>query len=170
MDRHLTCNQVSALISFYLKDKLSPKLKAYFEEHLASCPACAKKIRELKLVLLRYGNDNANTQRSSENYRVLSQLSAYVDNELSQNENIRIKKMTISNPVARQELETMFKFRKMLLSAFEKTKSDSKFDYSKSVISKISDQAYSTDYFYKLAVIFVLLIGAIISGFIYLYF
>ena len=171
MDRNLTCNQVSALISFYLNDKLNPKLKGYFEQHLANCPACAKKVRELKTILSHYKKNKMPTTNKSNSNELIRQLSAYVDNELSQNENIKIKKITISNPAARQELETMYKFRKIMHSAYEKTKSDSKFDYSKNIASKIYENSeYSTDYFYKLAAIFVILIGAIITGFIYLYF
>ena len=79
--------------------------------------------------------------------------------------------MTISNPTARKELETMYKFKKVLHSAYEKTKNDSKYDYSKTVINQIQDGAeYTTSYFYKLAAIFVVLITAIIIGFLYLYF
>lgn len=172
MDKDITCNQISALISYYLKDELNPLLKSCFEQHLANCPACAKKIRELKLVLARYGAKEkaAYDERTIRHHKIQNRLSAYMDNELSQDENIKIKKMTISNPTARQELETMYKFRKMMHSAFEKTKNDSKFDYSKNIISKISDTEYATDYFYKLSILFVLLITAIIAGFIYLYF
>lgn len=98
-------------------------------------------------------------------------LSAYIDNELNSNENIKIKKMTISNPTARKELETMYRFKKLLHSAYERTKSDSKYDYSKNIVNKIQDNyEYSTTYFYKLAAIFIILISAIIGGFIYLYF
>ena len=56
-------------------------------------------------------------------------------------------------------------------SAYEKTKNDTKFDYSKSVLARMQDDAeYSTNYFYKLSIIFVLLLMVIIAGFIYLYF
>ena len=79
--------------------------------------------------------------------------------------------MAISNPTARKELETMYKFKKIIHTAYEKTKNDSKFDYSKNVISKLQDTGeYTTTYFYKLAAVFVVLISAIIVGFIYLYF
>ena len=39
-------------------------------------------------------------------------LSAYIDNELDDKENIRIRKITISNPIARKDLEEMYAFKK----------------------------------------------------------
>ena len=105
------------------------------------------------------------------NYEYIHKLSAYVDNELNSDENIKIKKMTISNPKARQELETLYKFQNVIHSAYEKTKNDTKFDYSKNIMTRLQDSTeYTTTYFYKLAGLFVILLIAIISGFIYLYF
>lgn len=175
MNKDLTCNQVSALINFYMEGKLNPRLKEYVDLHLKKCQSCRKKFEELQKILNKYKINSNNKQEINTNSEVsrefLHKLSAYVDNELNTNENIKIKKMTISNPSARKELETMYKFKKIIHSAYEKTKNDSKFDYSKHILTKIQEPTdYTTNYFYKLAAIFVLLIIAIISGFIYLYF
>ncbi len=173
MNKDLTCNQVSALINFYIEGKLNPRLKEYVNLHIAKCPACRKKIEELQKILNTFkvagvNNETSQTQTSPE---LINRLSAYVDNELNFDENIKVKKLTISNPAARKELETMYKFKKVMQSAYEKTKNDTKFDYSKSVLTRIQDDAeYSTSYFYKLSAVFVVLILAIIAGFIYLYF
>lgn len=173
MNKDLTCNQVSALINFYIEGKLNPRLREYVNLHISKCPACRKKIEELQKILntfkaARVANDDAQKQSSPE---LINRLSAYVDNELNFDENIKVKKLTISNPTARKELETMYKFKKVMQSAYEKTKNDIKFDYSKSVLTRIQDEAeYSTSYFYKLSAVFVVLILAIIAGFIYLYF
>ena len=79
--------------------------------------------------------------------------------------------MTISNPNARKELETMYKYKKILQSSYEKTKDDIKLDFSKQILNEIQDNNdYTTNYFYKIAGVFVVLISAIIGGFIYLYF
>ena len=43
MQNQLTCDQVSALMSFYLEDKLSAKLSEYVRKHLESCPSCMEK-------------------------------------------------------------------------------------------------------------------------------
>lgn len=175
MNKDLTCTQVSALINFYLEGRLNPRLKEYVDVHLTKCPACRKKIEELQKILNKYKTSSSTNVEMNTNFQVdkefLHKLSAYVDNELNSNENIKIKKMTISNPSARKELETMYKCKKIIHSAYEKTKNDSKFDYSRNIITKIQEPAdYTTTYFYKLAAVFVILITAIIGGFIYLYF
>ena len=98
-------------------------------------------------------------------------LSAYIDRELAQDENIRIKKLTISNPDARKCLEQLYKSQKIMQLSYEKTKSNSKFDYSKKIMAQIVEgKDYTTVYFKRLILLFCILIAAIISGFIYLYF
>ncbi len=172
MNKDLTCNQVAALINFYIDGKLNPRLKEYVNMHLAKCPACRKKIKELQKIMSRFKNLHSPAQKKEEELKAefINNLSAYVDNELNTNENIKIKKMAISNPNARRELEAIYKFKKVVASAYEKTKNDSKFDYSKDILSKIQTQPdYTTTYFYKLAAVFVCLVLAIIGGFIYLY-
>lgn len=173
MNKNLTCNQVSALLNFYIEGKLSPKLKEYINQHIENCPTCKQKIEDLQNVLKKYrqkalNNKPDKTKDFSAEFH--SNLSAYIDNELDSNENIKIKKITISNPNARKELETMYKYRQILQSSYEKTKDDIKIDFSKNIINEIQDtNDYTTNYFYKLAGIFVILIVAIIGGFIYLY-
>ena len=98
-------------------------------------------------------------------------MSAYVDNELNLRENIKMKKLTISNPNARKELENMYKFQKALGNAYSKTKNDFKFDYSRDILHKLQEgKEYTTTFFYKLVAMFILLVTVIIGGFIYLYF
>lgn len=174
MKKDLTCNQVSALINFYIEGKLNPRLREYINLHIEKCPYCRKKISDLTKILNNFKLQDKNDKESQEeslNFDVINKLSAYIDNELNQSENIKIKKMTISNPSARKELESMYKFKKVVHSAYEKTKNDSKFDYSKDIMSQIQDNPdYTTTYFYKLAAIFFIIVSTIIGGFIYLYF
>lgn len=175
MNKELTCQQVSALINFYIEDKLNPRLKEYVNLHISKCPHCKKKIEDLKKILLRYGTNKTNNLNNLDKNELAEEakhrLSAYIDNELSTTENMKIKKMAISNPTARKELENMYRFRQILHSAYEKTRNDVHLDYSKKVLSQIQENNdYTTTYFYKLATIFVLLLTGIIAGFIYLYF
>lgn len=177
MNKELTCQQVSALLNFYIENKLNPRLKEYVNLHLEKCPKCKKKIEELRKIFSKYKQQKTlfETNNNDLEYKLPEEskhsLSAYIDNELDPKENIKIKKMTISNPNARKELETMYNFRKLIHSAYEKTKSDNHFDYSKNIVAQMQDsKEYTTDYFYKIATVFVMLITAIIGGFIYLYF
>ena len=95
-------------------------------------------------------------------------LSAYIDNELDANESLRIKKIAISNPLARKDLEDMYQFKKMLHNSFEKTRSDWKNDYSKLIINKLEKnyQQIGLDPFYKLLGAFTVLISLIVFGFL----
>lgn len=177
MKKQLTCNQVASLINFYIDDKLNPTLREYIELHIAQCPSCRAKINELKDILLKYNAlKEKHSKRSNLEQEVVintfkKNLSAYIDNELNTDENIKIKKMTISNPQARKELETMYQFKKLLQASYQKTKNNFKSDFSKDVMSKISDEDYySTTYFNKLLIIFTSLIALIVAGFLYLYF
>lgn len=171
MNKELTCNQVNALINFYINGRLNPRLKQDFDNHLAKCPSCRKKIEELQKIMSKFKHSEVEQPEKEEmQMDFINNLSAYVDNELNTNENIKIKKMTISNPNARKELESMYKYKRLLHSAYQKTKNDSKFDYSKTIVSKIQEPLdYTTNYFFKLSIGFVALIVAIIGGFAYLY-
>jgi hypothetical protein len=171
MNKTLTCNQVSSLINFYIENKLTKSLRESVDFHLKSCPVCKKKIEDLQKILEEFHVTNENIEQNDKIPEMVYSLSAYMDNELGNSENIKIKKMMIANPDVRQELETMYKYKKILHSAFNKTKNDTKIDYSKAIVSKIDEtNPYSTTYFYKLACIFAILISAILVGFIYLYF
>ena len=66
MNKELTCNQVSALISFYIKGKLNPKLKEYVDLHLAKCPACRKKIDDLNKILNKFNNNTTEPEQPQE--------------------------------------------------------------------------------------------------------
>ncbi len=177
MNSNLSCNQVEALINFYIEGKLNPALKKYVDLHLQSCPKCRKKLEELKSILLKYDSlkpiekSQNSEQNIEENKELVKNLSAYIDNELNTNDNIKIKKMTISNPQTREKLEKMYRFQKLMHAAYEKTKNEYKIDYAKNIVSLITDNSeYSTTYFKKILILFFILVIAIFAGFLYLYF
>ena len=64
-------------------------------------------------------------------------LSAYIDNELPNDENIKIKKFAINNAKARQDLEDNYNIRKLMYDSFRKTKSEARQDFSKSVLRQL---------------------------------
>lgn len=176
MDTNLTCNQVMALINFYMNGELNPTLKKYVDLHISKCPNCHKKFQELKKILMKYDEQNSNIKilenETINNKQLIKKLSAYIDNELNTDDNIKVKKMTISNQNARKKLESMYKFQKLMHSAYEKTKNEVKADYSKNIIAMITDKTedYTTTYFKKIVLLFLIIITAIITGFLYLYF
>ena len=178
MHHELTCNQVNALLSFYLDNRLNETLKQYVAKHLEKCPKCKKKYEELCKMLNKKIQPLSDTKEHAENKEQYltrqysdfrRNLSAYIDNELDDTENIKIKKITISNPLARQDLENIYTFKKLLHSSFEKTKNDLKIDYSKNIMCQLRQEnknEKSTDPFWKLVISFFAMISCIVAGII----
>jgi anti-sigma factor RsiW len=137
MNTELTCSQVSALMSFYMENKLSSALNQHIQRHLDTCPSCAQKYENFQKIIDKYNNviDDEYEVQFKQYDEFKLNLSAYVDNELESSENIKIKKVVISNQHARQDLEDLYTLRQHLHSAFEKTKSDVKIDLSRQILA-----------------------------------
>lgn len=173
MQHQLSCEQVTALLTFYAEGTLSHKLAKYVEKHLQNCPECSEKFAKLKNLVNKFSGvvepepeTNYNTSQY-EDFK--SNLSAYIDNELDFEDNIKIKKIVISNPLARQDLENTYSFKRMLHGAFERTKNDMKTDYSKTIVHQIrseSDTQFIQERFFQLTAVFLVMIFCILSGII----
>ena len=144
----LTCAQMDVLISFYLDGDLGNSLKSQVEEHIKLCPTCRAKLDIIKSMLLEvndniinqpeFTNKTTQTQVASQQYRIFkSNLSAYVDNELSEDEGLKIKKFAINNKNARKDLESTYNIRKLLNESFKKSKTETKRDFSKHVLRQM---------------------------------
>ncbi len=173
----LTCNQVVTLLTFYIENKLSTKLSRQIQEHLAICPKCMEKYKKLQKILenfsaikLKISSDEIEPDETiyeTPQYETFkANLSAYIDNELSDMENIKIKKIAISNPLARRDLENIYAFKQLLQSSFNKTKNELKQDYSKKTLEKLylSKEADKIPQFYKLMGIFACLMLVMLIG------
>ena len=140
----ITCAQMDVLISFYIEGDLSKALKEKVEEHLKNCPACRAKFEIISSLLKDLRESIENEQEevvqtgANSQYRLFqNNLSAYVDNELPAEENIKIKKFTINNKRARKELENTYNIRKLMNDSFKKTKSESRHDFSRNVMKQL---------------------------------
>lgn len=146
---NLTCTQMDVLISFYIEGDLSASLKMQVEEHLKSCASCRAKFDIIKSMLSdlkksvnvdsrKNKNSDFMIKNDSQQYNLFKkELSAYIDNELSSDENIKIKKFTINNPQARKDLQDNYNIRKLMNDSFNKTKFESKQDFSKNILKKL---------------------------------
>ena len=176
MHPQLTCNQVTALLTYYVENKLNDQLKQYVEYHLSTCPECNKKYQKLKRIANNFSeiskkinsedSESDNTYRTKQYEEFRSNLSAYIDNELSDEESIRIKKIAISNPIARRDLEDIYTFKHLLRCSFDKTKHDVKEDFSKNVLSQIYSlhTTDKLDMFYLIMTIFTVIIALALIG------
>lgn len=140
----ITCAQMDVLISFYIEGDLSKTLKAKVEEHLKTCSVCRAKYDIIKTMLqdlkdsLDENEPEVVTSATNSQYRLFqNNLSAYIDNELPPEENIKIKKFTINNKKARKELENTYSIRKLMNDSFHKTKSEFRQDFSKNVMKQL---------------------------------
>lgn len=175
MTMNLTCTQVSALLSFYIDDKLNVQLKQFVEAHLEICPACKAKLETLKNMVnsLKEAHRKledmkpeqveslAAASENSQHDAFKVSLSAYIDNELDDEENIKIKKYIVSNPKARAEIENLYKLKRILNSSFEKAKHDARDDYSKYILKRIDiqEEVYGPDSFVKVMALCILLLA-----------
>ena len=138
----IICSQMDILLAFYIEGDLSENLKNQVEEHLRGCDTCRAKYN----ILLSLFNDlkevkelhNDEKGMTSHYRQFKSNLSAYVDNELSQDENIKIKKYAICNKKAKEELENVYRIRRLMKDSFFKTKTASNKDFSKPVLKNLN--------------------------------
>ena len=93
----LTCAQMDVLISFYIEKELSEVLRKQVEAHLKECSICRAKYDIVKSMVSEMkkcvkedeGIAIANKKNSTKSYQYQvfkNNLSAYVDNELSNDE------------------------------------------------------------------------------------
>ena len=145
----ITCVQMDVLITFYIEGELTEQLKSKVEEHLNNCPTCRAKFNILSSIYedlqdalemdrKNCENEYATKVYPSKQYRTFkNNLSAYIDNELPPEENIKIKKYTINNKKARKDLEDSYQIRKLMKESFKKSNSESKPDFSKKVMKQL---------------------------------
>ena len=176
----LTCSQMDVLISFYLEGDLSNSLKKDVEEHIEKCSHCRAKFDIIKSMIEDLGNEirgndenilknnsfSTSDFTTSKHFRVFkNNLSAYIDNELSNDENIKIKKYTINNTNARKELETTYQLRKLMNDSFKKAKNENKQDFAKNTLRQLEleEAVLGIHPAIKLLIIFTILVLTITS-------
>jgi anti-sigma factor RsiW len=141
---------MDVLISFYIDGDLSNSLKKQVEEHIASCSSCRAKYDIIKSMLIDLKTNlynKENTQQTtiepvtSQQYRLFKDnLSAYIDNELTGDESLKVKKFTISNPKARKELEENYSIKRLINNSLKKTQTEVKHDFSRSVLKQLEPE------------------------------
>ena len=143
----ITCLQMDVLISFYIDGELTSSLREKVEEHLKNCSICREKYNIISELFNELRETNVDNKYNSEdfktsthaNYKLFrTNLSAYIDNELPDNDNIKVKKIAISNGNARKELEDNINIRKLMNDSFKKTRMESKEDFSKKVMKQLT--------------------------------
>lgn len=164
MSKSLNCAQVSALLCFYVEDKLTTNLKDMVTRHLAVCKKCKDRYDEmLELYRIKKNEvfDFVNSEKSDYSFQMFENISAYIDKELPDAENLKVKKAIVSNPKLRKSVDNLYYIEKYLQDSFEKTKSDSKCDYTKNIFRDIDFEdeiLNSDDKFFKVVALLFLII------------
>jgi len=175
MQNQLNCNQVTTLLTFYIENRLDANLCRCVHEHLNNCPSCMEKYKKLRRILENFSEikskitseEEDTEQYNDSRYQLFKDnLSAYIDNELSDSENIKIKKIAISNPLARKELEDYYAYKQLLNSSFLRTKNEFKQDYSGKIIKEMTSgkKQFVISPFLRLAGLFAALIVFMVIG------
>lgn len=151
----ITCLQMDVLISFYIDGDLSESLKEKVEEHLRECATCRAKLNIIRSLFSDLKKDYKTSSKeevystnshSSRQYQFFKKnLSAYIDNELPEEENVKIRKYAINNKKARKELEDSYNIRKLMRDSFRKTKAETKPDFSKNVMKEVNKSKDAND-------------------------
>lgn len=179
-DDKLACNQVTALLPYYIEGRVSNQIKFFIESHLNSCKSCREKYEALQKIRDTFDEakksiKNVDIQKevpiSSYSTSFREKMSAYLDNELDDEESLRFKKYAIANPPVRNELEGMYKIKNALNSSFEKTKNDLKEDFTKDIIVELNilEDVYAKENVLKVASIFIFLFVFLTVGVIVIF-
>lgn len=143
----ISCKQFEELIPFYINDELSESLKNAFVEHLHNCPNCHLKFNMLNSIvsdlkdaynkLIYEQNNNDISDVIEEDNDDLTNLSAYIDNELNDDVNIQIRRNIVAKPALRKKIERLYNIRKMLTDSFNDEKNKLRTDFSRDIIKKV---------------------------------
>lgn len=105
------CIKFESLISSYFKNILSANDKNFFKKHFEKCVECQQKFLLMKKIYQNFKKINTdltkditkNKDFSINEYKLFTEnISAYIDGELSDEENLIIKKLLIKNDYAKK--------------------------------------------------------------------
>lgn len=147
MTEDITCKKVSALLSQYIDNKVTPQERAFIEEHIAMCPDCYKKFIYLRNLInslkdsykkvmemaLTRQKRTAFSIREYEKFKM--NLSPYIDNELESDEGYEFRKYLMKSRIAQKELKNTYLMQKQLHNAYEKVKVSLDVDFSKQIVA-----------------------------------
>jgi anti-sigma factor RsiW len=176
----ITCIQMDILISFYIDGDLSEPLKKKVEEHIKECPVCRAKYNIISSVFTDL-KKSINTTKEEEVYSTSTHpsmqyrffknnLSAYTDNELSGEDNVKIRKYIIGNKKARKEVENTYRIRKLLSDSIRQSKEKSNLDFARDVIKKIKpDENIEYNFNPLISVAFAFVVSVLIISAVVIY-
>lgn len=145
------------MISLYIDDKLNDEHKKMVEEHFALCPECYQKYLNIKSIIenlkLSYEKvlekvepiETVNLFNIREYEKFYRNISAYMDNELSNQESIDFRKYLLKSKSARSDLKNMYILQNQIKDSFTKCISHSRVNLAKKIVKKIKRENQTTE-------------------------
>ena len=172
----ITCTQFENLLSFYLNNELNEHLKQKVEEHLKECPHCNMKVKMLNSIINDIKdayNEIINKKPQYTEAEIVenksqeinnTELSAYIDNELEDEHNIKIRKNIIAKPKIRAKIDKLYKLRKVMHDSFSEQKNKLKTDFSKDILKEFNtEQKQRETYFHCIGFLLVVVLSLCFS-------
>ena len=165
----ITCEQFEGLLSFYLNNDLGENLTCMVEEHLRDCPRCKTKydilhtiIDDIKGAYNKFINgDDYIIDKQESNTLSIKELSAYIDNELSDEQSIKIRRNIITKPKLREKIDKLYKLRKLLTESFNEHKGKLKKDYAKNIMQEVNTNHKTRQAYYHCIGFIVFVLGMV---------
>lgn len=165
----ITCNQFEGLLSFYLNNDLGENLTSMVEEHLKECPHCKMKyevihsiIDDIKDAYKQFiDGDEFVVARDDSGNVSPKDLSAYIDNELSDEHSVKIRRSIVARPKLREKVDKLYKLRKFMSDSFREQKSRLKTDFSKDIVRN-TDKTLKTRQAYYHCIGFILFVIGVV--------
>lgn len=138
---NLTCEDISRLILPYIDDKLNEDKRNRVALHLRNCPFCMEKYRIIKSLFDTIKQKNIQRAKKFQQYKLLS---AYCDNEVSQNAKDNIEaSLALSCDLVRRVLK-INTLKKILNDTFEKKFENIELNLEKKVIERLKSQSIAS--------------------------
>lgn len=138
---NLTCEDISRLILPYIDDKLNEDKRNRVALHLRNCPFCMEKYRIIKSLFDTIKQKKIQRAKKIQQYKLLS---AYCDNEVSQNTKDNIEaSLALSCDLVHRVLK-INTLKKILNDTFEKKFENIELNLEKKVIERLKSQSIAS--------------------------
>ncbi len=138
---NLTCEDISRLILPYIDDKLNEDKRNRVALHLRNCPFCMEKYRIIKSLFDTIKQKNIQRAKKFQQYKLLS---AYCDNEVSQNTKDNIEaSLALSCDLVHRVLK-INTLKKILNDTFEKKFENIELNLEKKVVERLKSQSIAS--------------------------
>jgi len=171
-----TCKKVTAMISLYIDDRLNVEHKLFIEDHFKICPTCYQKYKEIKNIIENLklssekmlkqveGIETANLFNIREYERFNNNISAYVDNEMNDDDSIEFRKYLLKSKSARVDLKNAYDLKTKVKSSVTDCIENVDINFSRKIVRMLKEQRVQKrnrmDVFTKVAILLGLFVFA----------